>query len=257
MSDDSGPSDRTAADASPWRRRGLTLLLLLHWGAVAAFILPATREALEPVPAWIRPAVAKIIPPVVRWTSPVTQRYWNLTATRQTWTLFAPYPADWSNSIRVVPYFAVEGRPDAWVGDTLALRGPERVAYPHMRDHRSYRILWNLGYDVWGDWYRPLFARELCRSLQDERGRSPAGVLLLDRWTRITLPWGDATPDTYDQRLGGFGCDSFTGDRKPVWAPYGLPGTLDTRGWPEVGPRADTAVDRAPIPGQPGGAGVR
>lgn len=245
-------------------RRALTAFFLLHWGAVLAWVLPGTPEALEPLPDWMEPTVSAVLPPVLRWVRPVAEPYWDLTATRQTWTLFAPSPAEWVSSVRVVPFFpaAAEGGAARWVADTLLLEGPEQVPYPHLLRHRTYRVLWNLGYEAWGTSYRALFAREMCRTLRTADGRAPDGVVLLDRWTRIPVPWAGGAPDVYDQRLGGFDCAPFSGDGRAAWAEYGLPERIDDRDWPTAAslppPADDTVgVETAPRPRTPDVAGVR
>jgi len=244
VSEDTGAPERARADSGVRRRRLLTVLLILHWGAVADYVLPATREALDPLPAWLEPAVAAVVPRVVRWTSPITLPYLNLTATRQTWTLFAPYPAEWTNSVRVVPYFpAADG--EGWVADTLVLRGPREAPYPHILHHRSFRVMWNLGYERWGAWYRPLFAREMCRTLRDRGGRAPQGVLLLNRWTPIQIPWAKRESSVYDQRLGGFDCATSDEAGRVAWRAYGLPEPVDTHAWGRVNAAAPDSAGAA------------
>lgn len=238
MSDEPSPPDPGGAR----QRRLLTVFLLVHWWAVLAYVLPSTREALAPVPDPLEVVAGKVIPKAVLLTLPVTEVYWNLTATRQTWTLFAPWPAAWSNSVRVVPYFpAGEG---TWVADTVQVEGAAERPYPHLLRHRSYRILFNLGYTAWEGWYRPFFAREMCSTLRDQDGRRPEGVALQAVWTPIPVPWQEGQDTTpYPQRLGGYDCSALRIHDGSPWREYGLPEVLDTRGWPVVTSPADTIAD--------------
>lgn len=209
-----------------------------------AYVLPSTRDALSPVPDLIEPVAARVIPKAVLLTLPVTEVYWNLTGTRQAWTLFAPSPSAWANSVRVVPYFPLGDR--RWLADTVQVEGAAERAYPHLLRHRSYRILFNLGYAAWEGWYRPFFAREMCGTLRDTEGRRPEGVALFSLWTPIPVPWRPTSgEEPYLQRLGGYDCAVLDVREAPPWREYGLPDALDTRGWPVVLAPVDTA---APAP---------
>lgn len=55
--------------------------------------------------------------------------------------LFAPWPAESTVSVQVLPYFAAEpeGEERFWRADTLTLKGPEQVPYPHNLRHRTAR----------------------------------------------------------------------------------------------------------------------
>jgi len=223
------------------RRRLLTVFLLLHWGAVAAYVLPSTRDALEPFPDALEPLAGKVIPKAVILALPVAEPYWNLTATRQAWTLFAPWPSAWGASVRVVPYFPTE-EGGGWRADTVRVEGAAERPYPHLLRHRSYRILFNLGYQTWEVWYRPFFAREMCGTLTDREGRRPEGVTLHTLWTPIRVPWADGGEEPYLQRLGGYDCSALRPVARAPWREYGLPDVVDTRDWP---------VERAPSGGTP------
>lgn len=216
---------------------------------MAAYLLPATREALDPLPDAAQAVVGRLLPPVVRAVTPAARVYWDLTATRQIWTLFAPYPADWDNTIQVVPYFAT-GEEDRWVADTVRLVGPSELPYPHLTRHRSWRILFNLGYEAWEGWYRPFFAREMCSTLRDGRGRLPDGVALFAVWRPIPVPWAPTDAEPYLQRLGGYGCAALSA-RPPgePWREYGVPLSVDTRGWPVVSALADSVSEEGGGPG--------
>ena len=219
------------------RRRGrwLSLFFIVHWGAVASYVLPSSSYSLEPVPDWLEPAAALVIPRAVRWTAPLTEPYLDLTGTRQHWTLFAPRPSAWTTTVKVVPYFPVDGLEDGgagWLSDTLTTRGPRERGHPHVLHHRTHRILFNLGYDSWANWYRGYFAMGVCRTLVDERGTPPDGIEVISEWHRIWIPWHERSgDDVYVQRLGGFDCDLAGGGQQAPWHAYGLPDPVDTRGW--------------------------
>jgi len=217
------------------RRRVLSIFFVVHWMAVAAYVLPSTKAGVETLPAWMQPTAAIVLPRVVQATSRLALPYQDLAGVRQHWTLFAPWPAAWSSSVRVLPYFpAADG--DGWVADTLTIRGPREQSYPHILNHRTHRLLFNMGYRTWGQIYRPHFAREMCRSLRDGRGRPPGGVELFSEWFLIAIPWGEAEESrVYRQRLGGWDCDAGAGEAMgPVWSVYGLPERVDTGDWPSV-----------------------
>jgi hypothetical protein len=216
------------------RRRWLSAFFVIHWLAVALYLLPATKDALEPLPGWLESAGGMVFPRAVRWTSPVTVPYLDLTGVRQHWTLFAPHPASWAPTIKVVPYFGVDGE-EAWLADTVTIQGPREQRHPHVLHHRTHRVLFNLGYESWGRAYRTYFAQGLCRTLADSRGRSPDGIELISEWHRIRIPWDQPTEaEVYTQRLGGFDCASEDGDRGAPWRAYGIPDRLATEGWPRV-----------------------
>jgi hypothetical protein len=187
-----------------------------------------------------------VVPPVVRRLQPLAGPYLELTATRQNWRLFAPWPADWKGSLEVVPYFPVPGSDDqpGWQADTLRIRGPMEVPYPHLLHHRTYRILFNMAYVGWGEAYRPHFAREMCRTLRTRDGRAPDGVSLVAEWRYIRPPWSAESVPSYRQRMGGFDCPDQTGRRQRAsWPPYGLPRTVDVSGWPVVSARDSVEVE--------------
>jgi hypothetical protein len=216
--------------------------------SVAAYVLPATREALEPLPDWLEPIGREVVPRAVRWTSPVTAPYLDVSGARQHWTLFAPRPAEWAPTIHAVPYFPAAD--SGWVTDTLTLQGPREQRRPHVLHHRTHRVLFNLGYESWGRSYRGHFAAGLCRTLVDVEGRRPDGLELIAEWHRIGLPWAPEDGlESYRQRLGGFDCAPEQLDRGVPWRPYGLPDPVDTRGWTTVFSRPDTALapDGGPV----------
>lgn len=218
----------------------LSLFFVLHWGAIAAYLLPVDDEALEPLPAWMRPVAAAAIPPA-RAAWPLARPYLDLTGTRQHWTLFAPEPADWVPSVRVVAHFPEVHAGTGWRADTVLVRGPREAAYPHLLHHRTYRVLFNIGYEAWGVQYRRLFAREMCRSLPDAAGHPPAGVELMATWHSMPLPWRDEAPARapYEQWLGGFDCGPDPRPPEAPWPAYGLPARIGG------GPPADVVVGGA------------
>lgn len=254
----------------------LSFFFVLHWGAVAVYILPKERSSLELLPDPLEETAFWVIPRLVRAAWPVAQPYVDMTATRQHWTLFAPWPASWSSSIRVVPFFPVAGTDTLWQADTVEIQGPVERGPPYFLHHRTYRLLYNLGYDSWGTFYRPFFAREMCRSLQARDGRTPSGLSLVAEWRYLVPPWEgegarpEASPlrspsvnhtDTgdeaafYRQWLGGFDCAAqpdTAGHR--AWSTYGLPDPLPVEGWPRVGPASGggpEAAVGAPLPDEP------
>lgn len=200
----------------------LSLFFLLHFGAVLAYVGPAEPDSLERLPEPLRTPLQAVAPPLVRAAWPVARPYLDLTGARQHWSLFAPDPAAWAASVEVVAYYpaggagdeAAGGRPGtrparAWTADTVLLRGPREVPYPHLVDHRSFRVLYNLGYEGWGAFYRPIFARHLCRTLREEgSGRRPVGVALTSIWEHTRVWWRDPAdePGLYRQPLGGYDC---------------------------------------------------
>jgi len=200
----------------------LSLFFLLHLTAVGTYLAPLDPETVAILPQGMREPVQKILPPLVHRAWPVTRHYLDLTATRQHWYLFAPDPAEWSPEIRVVAYFPLEDgeasersagfasegeRLRRWAVDTVRIAGPRRETRPHLWDHRRYRILFNLGYERWGAFYRPFFAAGRCREFRDPRGTPPEGVELLAAWTRTRIPWReDRGEERYVQDLGGYTC---------------------------------------------------
>ncbi len=231
----------------------LSVFIVLHWGSVAAWILPGTKASLQPLPRWIREPAAAVFPPYVHGVWPVAGPYLDLTATRQNWMMFAPTPANWVSTVEVVAYFPVGHGRHAWLPDTLVLRGGREVPYPHLLHHRSYRILYNLGYKDWGAYYRPIFAREMCREIRDAHGDHPAGVVLRADWARIRVPWeAPAATDTYYQRMGGYSCGKVSVDRAP-WRPYGIPDSVSLAGLePVAGDGARLAASTTPGPASAG-----
>ncbi len=244
-----GPEDPGGPLPGRRTRLLLSLLLLLHWGSVCWYLAPTSRAGVEALPAWLQPGAGLLFPGVLPRAAPVAGAWLDLTATRQHWTLFAPWPANWASSIRAVPYF-----PDAhggWYADTVIVRGAPEAPYPHVLHHRTYRILFNLGYDGFGAQYRPYFARALCRSLRTAGGEGPEGVALEAVWEATVAPWEEGAPEPYRQRLGGYRCadvadlgptDGPVGDAW-AWRPYRLPAPVPVEGWPRV------------LPGEAGPAG--
>lgn len=228
----------------------LTVFFVLHWGAVGTYLLPTERASVELFPGIGQRITYALAPRLARATWPVARPYLDMTATRQHWTLFAPWPANWENSVRVAPFFPVPGRDDLWVVDTLVVEGPRERPYPHILDHRTFRVLYNLGYENWGDVYRPYFAREMCRTLRTPDGRAPSGVALVVEWWLMEPPWWERTGERYRQWLGGYDCAEEDGG-PPVerWTAYGLPAVVDPTGWDTV-----TVRDTTTAAGEPEGS---
>ncbi|RMH23261.1 MAG: hypothetical protein D6701_00465, partial [Gemmatimonadetes bacterium] len=87
--------------------------------------------------------------------------------------------------------------------------GARESAKPHWGKHREWRIHTNIGYEGWGEVYRPLLARYLCDRLERETGVRPGGIALSLEWEKIVPPWRPVTGDTlYRQPLGGYDCVS-------------------------------------------------
>ena len=82
----------------------LSLFFLLHWGSVAAYVLPGTEAGLDALPAWMVPPARAVLPRYVHNVWPVARPYLDLTSTRQSWALFAPNPSHRVSSIDVVSY---------------------------------------------------------------------------------------------------------------------------------------------------------
>ena len=234
------------------RRLVLSLFFALHWGAVVTYVLPETRESLEPVPAALRPLATFVFPRLVQNTWWLTNPYLNLTGTRQHWGMFAPFPAEWTGTVKVVPYFrvATPDGSDAWLGDTLVVHGARDVDFPHFLHHRTYRILYNLGDDGWGNSYRPVFAREMCRTLRDQEGQAPEGISLLLAWIQIVPSWEDRNVTEQLQWMGGYPCseESVAVARRP-WGVYRLPEPVSTEGWPVAVPDGTGEPGGVPSPG--------
>lgn len=253
----SQPSDVTAGESRPGRRARilLSLFIALHWGAIAVYVAPASADGIRQLPEWVQPAARVAVAPVAHALWPVVAPYLDLTSTRQSWTLFAPYPADWIPNVHAVAYFAAEDSlGPGWQVDTLVLRGGDEEPYPHFLGHRAQRNLHQLGYAGGGGMhYRAVVARELCRSVSDGRGRLPDGIGLFAVWRRIRAPWEVGPVDEpYRQHLGGFTCDAEEARvrRRPVWVGYGLPEVVQ----PSSGLVRATAAptsDTAPAPQGP------
>ena len=193
----------------------LTLLFLIHWGSVAAFLLPVDPASLAPLPPPARAPLAAVIPLAYRsW--PVARQWLDATSTRQRWTLFAPDPADWSADVEVVEYYltSAAGQPPRFEARSVEVAGPADDPLPHWTEHRPYRIVFNLGYDQWGAFYRPLFARRICRDHGSD-GKRPAGVALTVRWEPLDPPWADSVRAPERQRLGGWSCWELLGEPPP------------------------------------------
>ncbi len=215
--------------------------------------MPVERSSVELFPRWLQEIVYRVVPRVAPVTWPVARHYLDITGTRQHWTLFAPWPANWKSSVMVAPFFPEEGHSDRWRVDTLVVEGPYERPYPHVLDHRTFRILYNLGYENSGTVYRPYFAREMCRTLRTDAGVAPDGVSLMIDWWLMSAPWLGEGDEYYRQWLGGFDCqeeDQGPGPAKRRWTAYGLPATMDVSGW-SVAEWPDSASVADDRPGRP------
>ncbi len=218
----------TSSRHSRRERLLLTLFFCLHFGAIGTYVAPGDPASLSGLPEPIREPVAAVVPPVVRRAWPVATRYLNLTATRQHWYLFSPSPAEWASSLEVVAYFPADSvgvtpasRPDPgaivvgpdgtrWIPDTLRVRGPREAPLPHWWDHRRFRVVFNMGYEGWGEFYRPFYARATCRRLAEARDVDPGGIELFAVWERTRIPWIEGSGgELVRQDLGGFTCPGF------------------------------------------------
>jgi len=206
----------------------ISLFIALHWGAVAVWVAPATLDGIAQLPPSLQPVAQAVVSPLAHHLWPAAAPYLDLTSTRQNWSLFAPYPANWIPNVEAVAYYAApDAEGPAWQVDTLRLRGGDEEPYPHFLGHRAQRNLYQIGYaEQAGALYREVVARELCRSLADTQGRLPDGVALRATWRRIRAPWETGPVDEpYAQRLGGYTCDreDAARRRRAPWSAYGLP----------------------------------
>ena len=158
--------------------------------------------------------------PIAYRSWPVARHWLDATATRQRWTLFAPDPADWSAEVEVVAYYLVSdpGEPVRWQADTLAMPGPASDPLPHWTEHRPFRIVFNLGFEDWGSFYRPILARHHCLE-RVVGGRRPAGIEMASHWTPLDPPWGDSMRAVERQRIGGYSCWELLGEPDPRLPP--------------------------------------
>lgn len=64
-----------------------------------------------------------------------------------------------------------------------------------------------MGHEGWGEFYRPYYARAVCRRLAGRTGLRPGGVELFAVWERTKIPWLDeARAPLHRQDLGGYTC---------------------------------------------------
>lgn len=189
-------------------RAALSVLFVVHWGSVAAYLMPATEAALTDLPAPLAVPVRAVAVPAAAAVEPLASPWLDLTAARQHWGLFAPWPVEWSSSLFAVAYYGEPGG-GAWSADTVWTAGPREDPYPHWWDHHRYRLIFNMGFETWGSVYRPHRARWLCRTLRSADGRAPDGVRLVAVWEWTRVPWLAPDPRSpYEQFLGGFTCEA-------------------------------------------------
>ncbi len=187
----------------------LSIFFVIHFGAIGIYILPFGPGAYDWLPseasAWAERSAMEV---KTRGLLPA-MGYLSMFSLQQHWTLFGPEPIRWANSISVQAYF-----PDghgAWTSRHYILEGPREVEGLKLGRHREWRILSNLGYEGWGDVYRPLMAETLCRRLEAREGQAPSGLSLRAEWVEVAVPWRPAPERTeYQQHLGGFDCPGFT-----------------------------------------------
>ena len=188
------------------------MFFLIHFGAIGVYVLPfgpAAYDRLpEPLEGWAERTVVSI---KYRGLLP-SLGYLSMFSLQQHWTLFGPEPIRWANSVTVDAYFgdSTDGgeTPLAdWSHRRFRILGPREAEGIHLGNHRPWRILSNLGYEGWGDFYRPLMAEVLCARIAELTGATPAGLTLTAVWEHVALPWADPLEDPlYEQHLGGFDC---------------------------------------------------
>ena len=193
----------------------LSIFFLIHFGAIGVYVLPFGPTAYdrlpEPLEGWAERAVVAL---KYRGLLP-SLGYLNMFSLQQHWTLFGPEPIRWANSVTVRAYFprgaptsgSADAEPDDWRVRQFRIEGPRETPGVHLGNHRPWRILSNLGYEGWGDFYRPLMAEVLCARIGDLVDERPSGLTMSATWEHVVPPWSDDGPDPlYEQHLGGFDC---------------------------------------------------
>jgi hypothetical protein len=199
------PVHRTPADPtgralahSGTARAVLSVLFVLHWGAVATLVvLDTSSQRLLPPP--LRPAFERVLAPAASVGWPVARVWLDATSSRQHWMLFAPAPSDWTTSLVAVASYG--GAPP----DTVVVPGPAEDPLPHWGRPRAYDLAFNLAYEGSGVFYRTLEARRLCRGIARE-GASPDGVLLGVLWRPLDAPWAAAARAPIYREVGSYRC---------------------------------------------------
>ncbi len=184
----------------------LSVYFVIHFGAIGVYVLPFGPGAYDWLPGqaseWAERTALQV---KTRGLLP-SMGYLSMFSLQQHWTLFGPEPIRWANSISVAAYFPTgDGE---WSAKHYRIEGPREVEGIKLGRHREWRILSNLGYEGWGDVYRPLLAEALCHRLEAVAGRAPDGLTLSAEWVEVAIPWRDPPPvPRYQQHLGGFDCN--------------------------------------------------
>ena len=183
---------------SPAGRAVLSLLFVVHWGAVGTLIVLDTA-AQRRLPSALRPGVDGALAPAARLGWPIARVWLDATASRQHWMLFAPAPSDWAvSTLAIVSYGGA-------VQDTLVVPGAAEDPLPHWNRPRTYDLAFNLAYEGTGTFYRTVEARRLCRGLR--RDDAPAERLTLGiYWRPLDAPWADPPRAPFYQEVGRFDC---------------------------------------------------
>lgn len=181
------------------------MFFVLHFGAIGVYVMPFGPGAYDWLPerasSWAEGVALQV---KTRGLLPA-MGYLSMFSLQQHWTLFGPEPIRWANSVSVSAYFPTEE--GEWDEKQYRIEGPREVDGVKLGRHREWRILSNLGYEGWGDAYRPLMAVTLCRRIEALEGRAPDGLALSAQWAEVAIPWRPAPDQTeYEQHLGGFDC---------------------------------------------------
>lgn len=186
----------------------LSLFFVIHFGAVAVYVLPVAPSAYFALPEAVREDVAVGLQEARSRMLYPALVYLSAFSLQQHWQLFAPEPIRWAAGVKVEAWYpTAEG---VWVTDTVRPDGYRAAPLPRVGGHRQWRVHMNLGYEGWGPAYGPTYARALCERLRDDRGHRPHGLTLAVEWEPVVSPWEGREPgDTlYVQELGGFDCPS-------------------------------------------------
>jgi len=192
----------------------LSLFFAIHFGAIGVYVLPFGPTAYHRLPEPLEGLAERAVVSIKYRGLLPSLGYLNMFSLQQHWTLFGPEPIRWANSVTVQAYFPVGGGADSpsddegqWRVRQFRIVGPRETPGVHLGHHRPWRILSNLGYQGWGDFYRPLMAEVLCRRIADRTGAAPSGLTMRATWEEVALPWKEPPESpVHQQHLGGFDC---------------------------------------------------